>query len=205
MQQLLPDHSLKSLAELVGTLPAGDVPTAWYLSTHPEVLDAYQKFQVDHKAWRDRFAELCECAGLTAGKVKMSTYGGESLRGLYDKPTKDLRWWRLTKDGIWTPRKRTKAEKNSVIAQRFRAAAVIPCAVSYLPGMPHSLWLPGPEMATTVYPVHVRKSGEAVVVFLGAEPEDATEFPFEVGPQWSRMKLSTYHALKERQEAEGGH
>lgn len=202
MPTLLPDTSLKSLAEQLGPLPPGDVPAAWYASTHPEVLEKYEAWRQAHAAWRDRFAELCTVSGFDRAKVRIAVLGEDAIEGLYVEGLSTHTWWRKDKRGFWVPRKRTKAERSSEVLQRFQACRRVPSVLRYLPGLPHSLWIDHGLAGTKVYPIKVRKPGQAVLAFLGADPDQARDFPFQVGPQWSRLKLSTYHMIRERQEAE---
>jgi hypothetical protein len=107
---------------------------------------------------------------------------------------------RAHRDGYWVPRKRTKAEKLSKASALFGKLNYVPTAVDYLPGMPSSLWT-----HDKVYPVHVRRNTvanaqAAVLAFVGADP-DTAEPVFEVSEHWTRMKLSTFHLLREHQEA----
>jgi hypothetical protein len=206
MLTLLPDHSLKSLAEVLGPLPEGDVPAAWWVSTHPDVLDKYEQWRVAYAGWRDRFAELCEISGFDRATVKISVLGEDTLAGLSVPELKTHTWWRQTKEGLWVPRKRTKAEKDSQVTARFNACRRIPWVLNYVPGLPQGLWIPGPGLATTVYPVKVRRAkgrDTAVVAFVGADPDKANP-AFEVSEHWSKMKLSTFHMLRERAAAAGG-
>lgn len=202
MLPVMPDHSLKSMAEVVGTLPPGDIPAAWYLSLDDEVLAKYEEWRQAHAAWKDRYAEMCEKCGFPAS-TGFRGLGDDTIVGLDLPETTDWAWWRKTREGYWVPRKRTRAEKTSEAYQRFHAVRRIPHVLNYVPGMPHSVWIEGlgNDWATHVYPVKLRKPGQAVLAFVGADPDKTTFTPFEVGPQWSRMKLSVYHALKERQEA----
>jgi hypothetical protein len=197
---VVPDLTLKSLAETVGPLPEGDVPAAWWVSTHPEVIEKYEAWRQAHQGWRDRFAELCEISGFDRATVRIAALGEDALVGLFVEGLTEHPWWRQDKKGFWVPRKRTKAEKSSEVTQRFNAARRIPSVLHYVPGLPHSLWLLNPDR---VYPVKVRRAkgnNTAVLAFVGADPEAASP-AFEVSQHWARMKLSTYHLLRERQEA----
>lgn len=203
----LPPASLKHLAETVGPLPSGDTPVAWYMSLHPEVLAKYEEWRIANAAWRDRITELFLVSGFDPATTRIAHFDDHTMVGVYVPELKTHTWWRQEKAGHWVPRKRTKAEKGSEVSQRFAASRRIPHVLRYVPGMPHSVWIDGIE-STTVYPVKLRrapgpgpdKGGTAVLAFLGVDPNAASNPPFEVGPQWSRMKLSLYHALRERQE-----
>jgi hypothetical protein len=167
----------------------------------PEVLKAYQDFKDDHAAWLIRMKALYEVSGLTPSDPSdhpvVTELGNEWLTALVPPPgLKGVpRWWRVDHQGHLVPRKRTKAERNSPVNKAFQAARRIPRPVDYLPGLPNTLWLPH-----AAYPVHVRKPARAVLVFLGANPDEADP-SFEVGEMWQRMKLSTFHMLRERAEA----
>jgi hypothetical protein len=194
-------ENIVELADVIGELPAGDTPAAWYASTEPEVLKAYQDFKDDHAAWRTRMATLVEVSGLPPSDppetLIVTGLGSEYLIGL--KPTQSLtrtpRWWRVDHQGNLVPRRRTMAEKNSAVNLAFQAARRIPRAVDYMDGLPNALWA-----FNVAYPVHIRKPARAVLVFLGYDP-DRADPPFEVGEMWTRMKMSTFHMLLERQNA----
>lgn len=196
----------KALPEIIGPLPDTDgPPAAWYMTLDEECLTGYDNWQVDYKDWSDRVAELIQMSGL-----KMTTcirYGGigrrtvegfEALNPL-DKPP---RWWRTTKQGFWVPRKRTKAEREGEILARFDAIQGIPHPIDYIKGMPTALYIRGPlPGGRQVILPEVRKPGDAVLVLLAADPRNAVE-PFEPDNRWTRLKLSTWHLIKEQQEAE---
>jgi hypothetical protein len=194
-------ENLTELAELIGELPGGDTPAAWFCSLEPEVLKAYQDFKDDHAAWRSRMQALAEVSGLTPSdppeSLVVTGLGNDFLIGL--KPphslTRTPRWWRVDHQGNLVPRKRTKAERNSPVNQAFQAARRIPRAVDYFDDLPNAAWT-----TKAAYPVHVRKPARAVLVFLAVDPAD-TDPPFEPGPHWIRMKLSTFHQLRERSAA----
>lgn len=194
-QATLPQRSLQYLSSVVGKLPQMDTPpAAWYFSMDPQVVGDYEKYRVAHQAWRDRLTELIELSDM---KPETTAYRA-SVGHLVALVPKDLdeppRWWRKLKNGDLVPRVRTKAEKNSEVCERFKALHDIPRAVDYLTGMSTDLWTD-----ERVYPVHVRKPGQAVLVFLACDPDKAT-FPFTVDARWSRLKLSMFYALKEYQD-----
>jgi hypothetical protein len=194
-------ENLTELAELIGELPPGDIPAAWFCSVEPEVLKAYQDFKDDHAAWRTRMATLVEVSGLPPSDppeaLIVTGLGSEYLIGL--KPTQSLtrtpRWWLVDHQGNLVPRKRSKAERYSAVNLAFQAARRIPRAVDYFDDLPNAAWT-----TKAAYPVHVRKPARAVLVFLAVNPAD-TDPPFEPGPHWIRMKMSTFHMLRERQDA----
>lgn len=194
---VLPDHSIRSLAIAIGDLPEGDVPGGWFVSTHPDVAKGYADWQAAKRMWNDGFATLLKEAGLPA-QIQYVSATPSHLIGI-KTPTgvKPNRWMRLDKNGYWIPRKRTQAEKTSKVFTLFASLEHIPQAVEFVPGMPDALW-----MHNRAYPVVLRKAlGEhAVCAFLGTNPDDADP-PFEVSEHWARMKISTFHLLRERQEA----
>jgi hypothetical protein len=202
MQQLLlADGSIKELAELVGDLPTGDVPAAWYLSIDPKVIQGYQKFLTEHKAWRDRLTELMETSGLSVDRIRYGGWGGGCLVGVYADVEPPL-GWRKEKKGFLVPRKRTKAEKASEVSKRFKAVQKIPAAIDYVPGMSNSLTVDAGQGDGTshVYWPQIRRPSNAVLAFWGANPDD-TKYAFETDGSWERMKMSVYHVLRERQSA----
>jgi hypothetical protein len=198
-QTALPERSMQYLNSVVGPLPEMDShPEAWYFSMDPEVLAGYEKFRVDYQSWRDRLTELLELSGLDPAKTGYRASVGHLVSLVPNTPLTEIpRWWRKTKEGDLVPRKNTKAEKTSEVHQRFEKLHDIPRAVDYLVGMSSELWTD-----ERVYPVHVRKPGQAVLVFLAIDPDKAS-FPFTVDARWSRLKLSMYHSLREYQQKWG--
>jgi hypothetical protein len=190
----LPERSLRYMSSVVGKLPPMDTaPGAWFFSMDKGALDGYETYRIAQKSWDDRMTELLELSGLPPNTKYLSSVGHlvglVPPKGLIDPP----RWWRLTKKGHLQPRVRTKAEMNSEINKRFKALHDIPRAADHLPGMPSDVWTDN-----GVYPVHVRKPAQAVLVFLAQDPDHANP-EFVVGSQWSRLKLSMFHSLKEYQ------
>lgn len=194
---MIPDN-LPELARLLGTLPPGDTPAAWWYADDPAVLGAYEEWEKDHAAWREKLEALCRTQlQLSAPELRIGGYGGDYLLGIYAPRTRTVpRWWRATPEGYLVPRKRTRAEKKSGASLGFAELRKIPRAVDYLPGLPDTLWTP-----TQAYPVQVRRPGEAVLAFVGLDPSQASP-AFDPSPAlWHRLKLSSYHLLRERQEA----
>lgn len=196
-----PDLSVQGMARTIGKLPPGDLPASWFMSLHYDVIEAYKRFDKDAAAWRGRMAELAGIGGLPY-KLRFATLGGDHLLGLIppEEMTEAPRWWRIDKDRLLIPRKRTRAERNGEVNKLWAKVVDIPRAVDYLPGIPNTLWAPPeyegqPERA---FAVHVRKPADAVLAFLAFDPDKASQ-PFAVDAQWTRMKLSTFHLLRERQ------
>lgn len=192
------DTSLFDLADQIGDLPSGDTPVAWWISAHPDVLEAYDNYHEQRRTWNDLYAELLAVAHLPTGTSFVAA--DAQLQGLVppkDK-TKPSRWFRRTSAGLLIPRKRTRDEKVSVANTLWDRLLDIP--VPHLPGMPPAL-----VTAQGTYPVafrhNVRLGRQATVcAYVGVDPKSADP-AFDVGGQWSRMKMSTYHMLQERQRA----
>jgi hypothetical protein len=196
--------NLQDLAEIIGPLPPGDVPAAWWTSCDPEVIAAYDKFTKDHKAWRNRMDKLYRISGLPRRSqrreaIRVSALGDSYLVGLIPPPTMTTvpRWWRRNKQGVLVPRRYTLMEKKSEVNVLFGRCREIPRACDYMPGLPDTLWT-----YDKAYPVHVRKPGSVVLAFVGWPPEGASP-AFEPDSRWERQKLSTFHLLRERQKAAG--
>lgn len=188
--------TLIDLAQLLGALPEGDTPAAWWVSTHEEVLEAYVEYQGNQRRWNELYLQL-----LAAGDLPRSTTyvtaSKTTLAGL--NPPKDRktapRWFRKTPEGLLVPRRRTRAEKTGEVVECWDGLVDIPTPV--LPGMPPAVVTP-----TGTYAVAYRANKVppvAVCAFVGIEPE--RDPSFEVDSHWSAMKLSTFHALRERQNA----
>lgn len=189
----LPDTTLVGMAAVIGPLPAGDVPAAWYMSQNPEVLAQYDDYVYAREGWNRIMADLLAYSKLPAD-IQFITLGQGFLKGLVPPAgaVKPPRWWRI-EDKLLVPRKRTRAEKASEVNRLWSMLQAVP--QPRLPGLPDTLWV-----GTTAYAPTVRKPGKAVLVFLARTPEQATQ-PFEVGHEWSRLKVSTFHLLMERQRA----
>jgi len=86
------------------------------------------------------------------------------------------------------------------VGKRFAACQLVPQAIHYMKGMPNQLYMPGKDADRHVYWPAVRQPGKAVLVFWGADPDQAV-VSFEPDARWSRMKMSIYHLLLERQNA----
>jgi len=193
--------TIKDLAEIIGPLPPGDMPAAWWYSTSPEVLRDYARFEVDHQTWRTRMTHLYAISGLKSPSdaldaIRISSQGNDYVLGLIAPPglTRPPSGWRYD-HGLLVPRKRTTAERRSPVNRVFAQVRQIPRAADYLSGLPTALWT-----HDAAYPVHVRKPGAAVLAFVGVDPQKARP-AFEPGRQWIRCKLSTFWLLRERQEA----
>ena len=196
MIALLSDISLKGLSDIVGPVPMGDIPTAWYASVSPSVLQGYDEYQRVNQQWQDTMARLLRVSSLdpATGYVSLT---GQYLEGLQVPAGTTQRWWRTTPQGLFVPRKRTTEEKTSEVNQLWEQLRVIPQPANYLPGISPLLWL---ESAMVHVPV-VRKPGKAVLVLLFQDPDKAV-VPFEAGSEWATLKPSTYLLLRERQSAE---
>jgi len=193
--------SLKQLAEILGPLPPGDTPAAWWYSCDPQVLRDYARFEIDHKTWRTRMAHLYAISGFKSpsdplSAIRISSQGADYVLGLLPPPGvhQAPTGWRF-EHGVLVPRKRTLAERGSPVNRAFARVRTIPRAADYLTGLPTTLWTPD-----AAYPVDVRKPGQAVLAFVGIDP-DRSWPEFAPSPQWGRLKLSTYWLLRERQAA----
>ncbi len=189
----LPDTTLVGMAAVLGPLPPGDAPAAWYMSQSAEVLAQYDDYVYAREGWNRTMAKLLEISKLPAD-IQFITLGQGFLKGLVPPAgvTKPPRWWRI-EDKLLVPRKRTRAEKASEVNELWALLQIVP--QPQLPGLPDTLWWGSHAYAPTV-----RKPGQAVLVFLAHSPEKATQ-PFEMGPEWHRLKVSTFHLLRERQHA----
>jgi hypothetical protein len=210
--------SVSELAEVLGPLPPGDTPAAWWYSTSPKVVEAYQLWEKDHRSWRNRIAKLYKISGFPhpyksrkykrGNEIRIAGIASDHLVGLYPPPGMGdpPRWWRLDRTGILVPRRYTVAEKNSEVSKLFKQCQQIPIPAKYCPGIPATLWIPSPTPGgpTHAFPVQLRRPGEAVLAFVGWPPAGATP-PFEPDPElWEPLKLSTWHLLRERQSVMAG-
>ena len=193
----LPLDSLHNLAVTLGNMPPGDIPACWFVSLDDQVLKDWDRYSDDYRTWRQLWDQLLEVAGLPADTKRVSVLHN-TLKGLLPPAgVKPPSGWRKTSEGYFVPRKRSRAEKASRANEVFAQLTHIPRAVDYMTGMPDAVWANG-----TAYPVQIRKPAKAVCAFLGVDP-DAADVPFVVDGRWSRLKISTYLMLRERQQAGG--
>lgn len=192
-----PPHSLKHMGIVLGDMPPGDAPGAWWSSTYPQVTTAYDKYVADRRAWNDKYSYLLKQTGLPQG-TEYVLEAHERLAGLVapaDFVESAQRWLRLHKNGTHlVPRRRTVAEKQGPVQRLWEELEFLPQPVKYVPGMPGFL-----STEKGIFPVVLRKPASAVLAFVALPPEGARE-PFEVSEHWSRMKISTFHSLRERQQ-----
>lgn len=195
----LPDITLKDLHLQIGQLPDGDVPAAWYVSMHPDVLKAYETYTQAVKKWNTDYAELLAKGSLPPDTkyvtaAKKGLIGLVAPKGMKTPP----RWWRKDKTGWLVPRRRTRAEKASEVNRLFNECLEVPVATDYMVGIPDTVWT-----SFGAFPVAIRRPRKAVLAILGVNPAQADP-PFEVSQHWSKMKISTWHLLRERQFAAQG-
>jgi hypothetical protein len=191
MSAPVPESTIKAWKILLGELPPGDTPAAWYMSTNVEVIAAYERAKEISRKWNDFYAEMLELNELPPNS-KFVTHADHFV-GIVPPPGVDsTRWLRSDREGRLIPRKKTTAEKNSRSNVLWDLLQEKPDIV--LPGMPQSLFA-----GDSIFKPNFRKPAEAVLAFLGVAPEKSSE-PFETGAEWSRLKLSTFHQLRESQE-----
>lgn len=196
MTTAMPELTLRDLHLQIGQLPDGDTPAAWWISTHPKILKGYEEYLTDAKAWNKAYQELLDKGGLPpetlyVAAAKKGLEGLVAPRGMGTPP----RWWRKDKNGRLVPRRRTKAEKSSVVNGLWNTCLEIPRAIDYMVGISDTVWT-----LNAGYPVMIRRPRKAVLAMVGTDPGKADP-PFEVSEHWSRMKISTWHMLRERQAA----
>lgn len=191
MSAPVPESTIKTWKILLGELPPGDVPAAWYMSTNVDVIAAYEKTRDITRRWNDLYAEMLELNDLPP-RSQFITHAAHFVGIVPPTGVTSTRWLRADREGKLIPKKKTKSEKESRSNLIWDLLQEKPDTV--LPGMPQTLFAGG-----SIFKPVFRKPAEAVLAFLAVSPEKATE-PFEVGAEWSRMKLSTFHVLRESQE-----
>lgn len=179
---------------IIGEIPEGDIPAAWYFSTEDGVVGGYDAYIGANRNWNSAYKTLLEHAGLPA-TTRFMTKAGKYLEGLVPDGEKLPKGFRKDKGGLWVPRKRTTAEKESRLLELWDICYAIPQPEAFIPGIPTAVY-----QDNRIVRVHFRKPAMAVLAFMAVDPDRATE-PFEPGPAWSRLKMSTYHALREEQKA----
>lgn len=197
MTSTLPLTNLHDLAEILGPMPPGDAPVAWWVSVHPDVLAGWEKYLADRQEWQAAWSELLTVTGLPSGtRTKIVAAWTDTVIGLIPPPGVTVpAGMRRNAQGHLVPRKRSRAERHSRVSQLFDLLSPVPTAVHYLPGIPSALYTD-----EKVYSVVVRKPAQAVLAFLGHDPDQVKASQWQVGPQWERLKVSTFHMLRERGE-----
>lgn len=179
------EYTLDRARELIGNnVPAGSVPAAWWITTDPEQLAAYDRWSADYEARRLEILALAESIGADVTDARMwSGFGTTTLSG-FAPPAFMGHWdtehpqyrpvpdgWRIDKkQNLLRPARRTKADRESQINKDFNAVARIPDLCTYMTGMPGEIELRHPG-GSRVYFVQYRRGDSCVMAFSGGDPD----------------------------------
>lgn len=205
------DPEPDDLRSLIGDkVPNGDIPAAWWISTDPEQLAAYDKWVADYDARREQIKKLTDSLGLEITDAYSWSGGGVSELVGFLAPTFMGHWntelpeyrpipegWRIDKKKNYlVPLRKTKADRESQANKDFAAVRRLPNVSSYLKGMPKELWLPG-----HIYSTGFRRGEHCVIGYIFGDPDRAEKTDrFVVDTSiWKRQKLSALIALREEE------
>lgn len=169
------------------------MPEIVYRSTHPDVAKAIADYQEAFTAWRAEADKLAAEFGFP-GRPFAVAFGLGSRWVVGFEHTKSdpipTGWRKAERDGmqVIVPDRRRKSGKE--ISARMEACKPPADLRSSLPGMPAHSWTD-----TGIYTPALREMDGAVwVIWKAAVPDVDTAL-------WERVKLSTYYAALEAEEA----
>lgn len=203
------EYSQSELHELIGRVPSGGIPAAWWITTDAGQLAAYEQYQQDFDERRVKVEALANALGLTADKAMMSSWGNRSELTGFAAPHGMLIWdshpdhiptpegWRIDrKKDYLVPKRKSKADRESQANKDFAAIRTIPIVGAYLTGLPSEIWLPG-----AIYTIQYRRGDACIMAFSGADP-DRSEDKLTIDTNiWHRQKLSALIAMRENATA----
>lgn len=195
------DTSPESLAPLVSPLNIDTAPAAWWVTVDSAHLEEYAAFRSDLDTWMKEAGQLARDAGGDPEYVQASRgFGDRRLAGFGTVRGQDTAaGWRIdSKSHLIVPSRRTKADRESDAAKRFAALSAVPTPSRYVTGISHGLFLPG-----MWYGVAIARRGTVLLAFCNGDPDRADpgdRRDFTVDDTWSRIPLSTFHQLREREE-----
>lgn len=190
----------------------GPIPAAWWITVHPDQLDAYDRWKADYGIHFDKIDALAHTIGLTANAGRYSSWAKTSTLTGFDPPagmylypsqpnhTPVPQGWRLDrKADRLVPSRKTKADRESQVAKDFAAVRNIPNVRAYLAGLPTEIFLGDRGMGGgTIYGVNYWRGQQCVAAYTGGDP-DRCDDPLAIDTTiWYRQKLSTLVALREK-------
>ncbi|SIJ54574.1 hypothetical protein [Mycobacteroides abscessus] len=208
------EYSLKKLKTLVGQMPSGSVPAAWWITTDPAQLKAYDQWRSDYTDARKKAVRLAKSLGLSADHIyATSWFKTTEVTGFL--PTREMQLWpghpdhRPTPEG-WrvdskmnrlVPKRKTKADRESKANKDFAAIRKVPCVHAYLTGLPSEIYLDDRDFGGTSYRTQYRRGDQCVFAVSGADPDRSPRTNEIDTSIWHRQKLSALIALREEATA----
>lgn len=193
----------------------GRIPAAWWITTDPAQLDAYDQWAADRDASHAKIRALEESLGLPDGSGRISSFAGSTvLVGFV--PTREMTFWsghpdaapvptgwRIdSKKNYLVPVRRTKKDRENQVNKDFAAVQRVPDVGAYLSGMPDFISLNDRQEGGTWYGIQYRRGNACVMAFCGGDPIRADE-PVKIDESvWQQQKLSALLTLVEARDGE---
>ncbi|ACU41892.1 hypothetical protein SEA_HALEEMA_54 [Mycobacterium phage Haleema] len=199
-----------------GVPSTGALPAAWWISTDPEIIEAYDRWKSDYAAHRDRVDAFVRdtFGGTGAEDAMMWSHGTRSVISGFTPPHEMTIWpghddyrppptgWRVdSKSHLLVPSRKTKADRESDANKVFDAIKQVPNLGSYIFGLSPELFLDDRGWGGTVYYTRYRRGDNCVWAYSGGDPDRQLtddRRAFKVAAiVWTRMPLSTLAKLME--------
>lgn len=212
------EFSVDELRDLIGKVPGGAIPAAWWVTVDPEQLAAYDRWLDDYTAHRTKIQKFAETIGLTADDAFFSAWGDRAHLTGFRVPQFMGHWntehpkyrpvpegWRIDKKtNRLVPSRKTKADRESQANKEFAAHRSIPDVHAYVTGLPTEIYLDDRDFGGTIYRVNYRRGDRCVWAYSGGDPDRQPEKRMNESVNasiWHRQKLSPLIALREEQAA----
>ncbi|WP_336792985.1 hypothetical protein [Gordonia malaquae] len=193
------------LQSVVGPIPAGDVPAAWWITTAPVEIAAYDLYRLKYADYFDnRLKPLMDELGVDTARTWRSPRG-TSLKG-FSVPRGMGTWpshpdyrpvpdgWRIDKqNNLLVPIRRTKADRDSAANRIMKDLHAVPSAERVMSGLARELHLPG-----HLYWPHYLRGTASIIAYVGGDP-DRADVPYEVDESiWTRRTVAEWRELQEK-------
>ena len=161
------------------------LPAVWWLTTDPDQIDAYDRWEVDYNAHLERVRALADSIGLELTDTYISTFAKSSTilgfrvpaRMEYRRPGDPdylpvPQGWRIdSKQGRLVPSRKTKADRESQANKDFAAISDVPNVRNYVTGLPDSIYLEDRDFGGTMYAVNFRRGESCLWAYSGGDPD----------------------------------
>lgn len=174
-------------------------PAEVYRTSDQGIIDAYTERVEQIYQWNKKVHDFAEKVTGDPRVWTHTAFGRDRLTGLHLAKDRDVPegWRRHARHGeAIIPKRNTKAGREA--GERFDALATAPSYLEPLDGMPGTARVEGPDWTTQLYTPGIRMRDGAIEVSW------ACEVPEPVGPQWTKIPLSQWHAEREAEEARDG-
>lgn len=190
------------------------LPAVWWLTADPNQIDAYDRWQADYDAHREKVDAFAKSLGLDgADSAFMWSHGTATVLTGFNAPTAMRYWsghpehqpvpegWRLDKKtDCLVPSRKTKADRESQANKDFDALKRVPNVGAYMSGLPAEISLDDRDFGGTIYWIRYRRGENCVWAYSGGDPDRQPEKRANTQIDtsvWHRMKLSILAALME--------